>query len=354
MADEVSIFEPRTMDKLIKRLPPVRTFFKTTFFKNSKTFVTKTVDVDMKKGGRALAPFVHPKLGGKTIPNSGYQVKTYTPPLVAPDKITTVGDLENRMAGENLYSGMSPAERAVRKLADDFTELNEMITRREEWMAAQAIFTGKIPIIGEGLNEEIDFSFTNKETITTAAKKWGAPTSDPIDDLERWREKVQKNGFVNCNICIMSKDVAKAFINHEKVKSLLDIKAYDLAVIKPREMLNGLTYIGTVSSIGLDIYTYTEWFLDNWTDPENHVQYPLVPEKTLALLSTSAEYSMYYGAVTILDGRGGAAENFITVEGSRVPDSWTERRPARRFVQVNSKPLPVPHEVDSWFVAAVL
>ena len=122
-----------------------------------------------------------------------------------------------------------PQEHAIEKLADDLRELNEMIVRREEWMAATAIFTGQIPIIGEGLNEVIDFDFTNKETIVSAEKKWDADTSDPLGDLERWREAVQKEGFVNCNICIMAKDVANAFVNNAKVKSVLDVRAYDLA-----------------------------------------------------------------------------------------------------------------------------
>ena len=105
---------------------------------------------------------------------------------------------------------------------------------------ATAIFTGQIPIIGEGLNEVIDFDFTNKETIVSAEKKWNADTSDPLGDLERWREAVQKEGFVNCNICIMAKDVANAFVNNAKVKSVLDVRAYDLAVIKPRELRTDL------------------------------------------------------------------------------------------------------------------
>ena len=163
MAIETTIYTPRALGKLITRMPPVHTFFRDTLFKNRRTFPTKSVDVDFKKGSRALAPFVHPKVGGKVVPNSGYQTKTYTPVLLAPDKITTVDDLLNRSAGENPYSGRTPAERAVEKLADDLRELNEMIVRREEWMAATAIFTGQIPIIGEGLNEVIDFDFTNKE-----------------------------------------------------------------------------------------------------------------------------------------------------------------------------------------------
>ena len=346
-----SIYDPRTMGKVISRMAPVRTFFKSTFFRNVETFVTETVDVDYKKGNRKLAPFVHRRIGGKTVPNTGYETKIYTPPLIAPDKVTSVDNLLKRQAGENPFSGRTPAERAVVKMAADFHELDEMITRREEWMCAQVIFTGSIPVIGEGIEETISFDFTNNETITTAAKKWNNAGSDPIADLKRWRKIVQKNGFVNCDICIMADDVAEAFVNHEKVRKLLDTRGYDLATIKPRELPNGVTYVGTIHGEGLDIYTYSEWFLDDWTDPSAPKQKPLVPDGELALLSTAAEYSMYYGANTLIDKK---TEEFYTVEGARVPDSWAERKPARRFLQLNSNPLPVPHEVDSWFVAKVL
>lgn len=351
MAINASIYDPRSMGTLISRMPLVHTFFRDTFFKNVRTFNTKSVEVDFKKGNRALAPFVHPRVGSKTILNSGYKTQSYTPVLIAPDKITTADDLLERAAGENPYSGKSPAERAVGKLAEDFKELTEMIVRREEWMAATAIFTGQIPIIGEGLNEVIDFNFTNVETIVTPALKWSGADADPLADLERWRKTVQKEGFVNCNICVMASDVSAAFINNPKVQKLLDTKAYDLAAIKPRELPNGVTYIGTINKLGLDIYEYNEWYLDNWTNPEAPEQKPLVPNGTVALLSTGADYSMYYGAITILDEK---TQNFLTVEGNRVPNSWIERRPDRRFLQLNSKPLPVPHEVNSWFVAKVL
>jgi hypothetical protein len=349
--NQISIFDPRTMDKITKRLPPVRTFLLDTFFKRKKTFTTKSIDMDFKKGGRALAPFVHPAIGGETIPNTGFETKSYTPPLVAPNKITTAGDLESRNAGENIYSGTTPAQRAVQKLAEDLGELNEMIVRRKEWMAAQSIFTGKIPIIGKGLKETVDFSFTNKETLD-AAKRWNNDAADPIADLERWHEKVQKTGFTNCDVCIMATDVARAFINHKKVQKILDVTRIELAVIAPRQLPNGARYIGTIPMLGLDIYTYNEWYLDDWTDPKAHVQKPLVPDGTLALMSTSAAYSIYYGAVTMLMKQDSG--KWITVEGEKIPQMRIAHNPDRQILQLNSKPLPVPHEVDSWFVAQVL
>ena len=351
MPNEVSIYEPRTMGRIVEKLPPVRTFFRDTFFRREETFNTESVDVDVVKGTRKVAPFVHRIIGGKTVPNTGYETKTYKPPLVAPDKITTVDDLLKRRPGESLVSGRSPAERAVLKMSDDFRELRDMISRREELMCVQSIFTGQIPIIGEGLNEVIDFGFTNTEVISAATKKWSNAGSDPIGDLKRWHKQVQKTGFTNCNACVMADDVATAFVGHEKVQKVLDVRNYNLAVIQPRQLPNGVTYVGTIHELGMDVYTYNEWYLDDWTDPETPEEKPLVPDGMLAMLSTNANYSMYYGAITLIDE---GTKEFKTVEGKYVPDTWVKRKPARRFLQLQSAPLSVPHDVDSWFTAKVL
>lgn len=351
MADEVSIYQPRTMGRIVEKLPPVHTFFRSTFFRNEETFATKSVDVDFVKGSRKVAPFVHRTIGGKTVPNTGYQTKTYTPPLVAPDKVTTADQLMARLPGESITSGRTPAERATLKLARDLIELRDMIARREELMCAQTLFTGKIPIIGEGLNEEIDFEFTNKEVISTAAKKWTGASAAPLADIRRWHKTVQQKGFVNCDICVMADDVVDIFLKNADVQKMLDTKNYNLAVIQPKQLPNGVTYVGTIHELGMDIYTYNEWYLDDWTNPGEPEEKPMVPDGTLALLSSTANYSMYYGAITLADPR---TESFRTVEGKYVPDSWITRRPAKRTLQLSSAPLCVPHDVESWFVAKVL
>lgn len=348
----ISIYDPRTMGKLVERMPKVQTFIKSTFFRNVETFDTQKIDVDFKKGNRQLAPFVHKKIGGVTIDNEGYETNTYEPPLVAPNKITTVDDILKRTPGESLYGGKSPNQRAVEKMQRDFTELDEMITRREEWMCCQALFTGKIPILdkdGKELQAEIDFQFTNKVTLSSA-DAWNKKTGGKIKQLKEWRKQVQKTGFVNCNICIMGDEALEAFIMDEEVQKLLDVERYDLAVIKPRELPNGVTYIGTIQGEGMDIYSYNEWFLDNWTNKDKPENKPLVPTNAVALLSTEANYSMYYGGVGVVDESG---KTIAVVEGSRIPEQWVERRPPRRFLQLNSAPLCVPHEVDSWYVATV-
>ena len=277
---------------------------------------------------------------------------SYTPPLIAPDKVTTVDDIINRQPGESLYSERTPAQRAIIKMRDDFAELRDGIIRREEWMCAQTMLGGKIMVVGKGVADVIDFGFTNKIDISKDAKqKWkGGSAQSKYDNLVEWHERVQKEGFTNCNICIMASDVAAEFIKDESIQKMLDVKNYALAVIRPEKKENNVTYIGTIHELGLDIYKYNEWYLDNWTNPAKPVQLPMVPFGTLLLASTNARYSRLYGAINRLDQK---TEKWETVEGSLVPDTFIKKRPDRRFLSLQSAPIPVPHEVDSWLVAKV-
>ena len=352
MPNTVSIYEPRTMMGVIRKLPPVHTFFRSTFFSREKTFVTKSVDMDYKKGARKLAPFVSREIGGKVVPNTGYTTETYTPPFIAPDRVTTIDDILDRQPGESLYSGRTPAQRAVIQMSEDFTDLREMILRREEWMCAQAMLTGKIVVLGEGVKDTIDFRFTNLIDISKDAKrKWkGGTVQNKYADLKAWHEKVQKEGFTNCNVCIMASDVVTEFLMDEQIRKLLDVKNYALAVIRPTQKENNVTYIGTIHELGLDLYQYNEWYVDDWTDPATPVELPMVPAGTLMMASTHAKYSMYYGAISILNQK---TEKWETVAGKYVPDTFIKKRPDRRFLSLQSAPVPVPHEVDSWLVAKV-
>lgn len=348
MANEVSIYEPRTMGRVVRSLPPVHSFFRSTFFTHEETFDTKKVDIDFVKGNRKLAPFVHRVIGGKVVPNTGYETKSYTPPLLSPERVTTIDNILDRRPGESITEPRSPEERALEKMREDYSYLKDMTDRRIEWMCVQSIFKGYIPIIGDGLDEIIDFNFTNKKTITSAEAKWSSADSDPLYDLEEWHKEVRKNGFTNCDICVMASDVASAFLNHPTVQKLLDVKNIDLAAIKPEALANGAAYIGRINKLNLSIYTYDEWYTDDWTNSEIPAEKPMIPDGSLALLSSRANYSIYYGAVVLINE---ATKAFRTVEGKYVPDVRVERRPASRFLSLSSAPLTVPHNVDSWFVA---
>lgn len=351
MPNEINIYEPRNMAKVVKRLAPVGTFFKDTFFNKIETFPTKKVDIDFKKGSRKLAPYVSQVKGGKTVPNTGYTTNTYEPPLLAPNKVTTIDDILSRAPGESLYNSMSPQERAVLKLKDDLEELDEMTARRIEFMCVQSLMTGKIPVKGDGLDYEIDFGFTNYEEITTSTSKWSdRMNSKPLEDIGRWKKEVQKKGFVNCDILVLGENAANDFLNNDSVLKILDTRNMNLAVINPRELPNGASYIGYLPLYNISVYTYSEMYLDDWTNPATPTQKSLVDEDKILLASSKAEYRLNFAALTFLDMVTG---NFVTVEAEKAAHTFIKNNPDRRFLQLDSKPLPTPCEVDSWYVAKV-
>lgn len=351
MANEISIYEPRTMAGVVKRVAPIGTFFRSTFFTKITTHPTKKIDVDFKKGNRKLAPFVSEVKGGKTVPNTGFTTNTYTPPLVAPNKITTIDDILTRTPGESLYNAYSPQERAIIKMRDDLAELDEMTQRRIEYMCATAMTTGKIPIIGDGVNYEIDFGFENYEEITTVTLKWSdRANSKPLEDISRYKRIVQQNGFVNCDVLVLGAAAADDFLNNETVLKQLDVKNAELAVIKPQDLPNGATYLGRLSKENLSVYVYNEWYLDDWTDPENPVEKPLMPEDSIILASTKANYMLNFAVIAVLDPK---TQLFTSYETEKVAHTYIKHNPDRRIIQLDSRPLPTPNEVNSWYVAKV-
>ncbi|MCY9511875.1 major capsid protein [Paenibacillus larvae] len=340
-----SIYDLRTLISAVRQIPPANTFLGDTLFTESTPFDTEQVEVEFQKGKRKMAPFVSPLLPGKVMDRQGYTTSFFKPALIKPMRAITSIDLNKKLFGQNPFETSSPEERAQELLARDLVELDDYITRREEWMRAQLLFTGKVIQKGDGVDQVLDFDFDNKAVLSGNAV-WSNNASDPLGDLGKWRLQVIQKSGITPDVVIMSSDVATAFISNEKVQKALENRRINLANIDPKQLANGVTYHGTITSLGLELYSYDDWYLDDETDEE----LPMVPTGTLAIASTRAKFSMHYGAVTIVSKE----EEFSTIRGSRVPQSWVTKEPAQRFLQVSSRPLPIPGNSDSWFVAKVL
>ena len=296
-----------------------------------------------------MAAFVHPRVGGQVLKASGYRTESYAPPLINPYDVSTADQLMDRLPGEDLYSGMTPAQRGAQQLMDEYNRLNDATTRREEWMAAQAIVTGTIPVKGEGVDEVIDFGFTNKKALTGTAQ-WGKSAAKILDNLEEWTNEVLVNGFANVDRAVLGKAAMRALLNDADVKEKLDNRRYFLGEINPRDLPNGVKYYGHLSAPSLDLYTYGEVYLDDWTDPDNPTTNPLVPDNVVILHSSNPGFMLAYGLCTYIDD---ASKQWVTAQTPRLLRSYVAHHPDRRMVELQTHPLPIPDKVDSWLVATV-
>jgi hypothetical protein len=339
------------MMQAIEMMKPVRTFLRDTFFPNFDTFPTEKVDVDFKKGKRKMAPFVARNKGGITVDRQGFRTDAYEAPYIAPQRVLTKNDLANRMPGENVYSTRTPEQRAQELLAKDLAELDEMITRREEWFCREVLLNGKVTIKGwvdeiggtKYVEDTIDFGFTNKE-ILVGADAWNADTCDMYGDLKRIRLQIIQKSGQNPNTVVMASNVTDLFINNSAIQKLLDIRNLTVGAIQPRIQQDGVTYIGTLVSLGLELYTYDEWFID-----DDGIEYPMLPDDYL-IMGRTGMGTRLYGAVTQLEESDG---EFHTYEATRVPKVWKDVNNDTKMIRVASRPLPKPEDVDSWFVLKV-
>jgi len=343
---DIDLFDTRTMLRALEQMKPVRTFLLDTFFKTVETSTTKNVDIDIQKGKRKLAPFVAPRMQGKVMDRLGFTTRSYTPPYVKPKMVTTAQDFLTRSMGEHIYqAGDTAAQRAAKQVGKDLAYLEEIITRREEWMASQLLQTGKVAIVGDGVDDEIDFGMDATHIITlTGNDLWSDQTnSTPLEDLRAWRRLILKDSGLNSTDVIMGSDAIDSFLDHPDVQNKLDTRRIDLGQIDPRQVPAGAIYYGRIKDVALDLWVYDEWYYDEDTSTEK----PLIDTKKVVMGSTQARTAKHYGAIQDLDFGG-------TASVPRFPKSWTEKDPSVRFIMVQSAPLVSLHQVDAFICAAVL
>ena len=346
MPNEVNIYTPRYLAEVVRQAPPIHTYFRDTFFTNIKTFSTERVDIDLVKGDRRMAAFVHPRVGGQVLKANGFSTESYKPPLINPYDVTTADQHMTRLPGEDLYSGMTPAQRAARKLMDEYNRLNDATTRREEWMCVQAIVTGQIPIVGPGVNEVIDFGFTNKIKLD-GTKQWGKTAAKPIEDLEDWTEKVLTGGFTNVDRVIMGKAALRAFINDEKVQKLLDNRRIEIGNVEPELLPDGAAIVARLNVLGriISVISYDLTYTD---DEGNDKLY--IPSGKCVLTAPGAGRTAY-GAVSQVEQSDG---EFHTYAGRRVPKYVSSAEGNSRTLTISSRPLMIPNNKNPFIVADVL
>lgn len=346
------LFNSRTMIQALEQAKPPRTWFLDTFFRGTpRTFNTEAVDIDIMKGKRRLAPFVNPRREGKIVERRGFSTRSYKPAYIKPKMVTTAEDILKRSFGSDIYSPNSgPAAKAAEQVGRDLAELNEQIIRREEWMAAMSLTTGHCLVIGEGINDDVDFLMEATHLpVLTGTGLWTDHTNaTPLDDLKRWKRLVAKDSGISPTICLMGLDALDNFLKCDQVignasggKNVFNMINVQMGRIDPRILPNGVTYYGNLQELGLDIYTYEEWYVDDDSD----IEMPMMASNKVMLGSPAARTEKLYGAIRDLKALAAVP---------RFPKSWEIEDPSERLIMVQSAPLMVPVQVDAFLTATVV
>lgn len=342
-------YEPKMIMGVIKKTIPLRTFFKTRYFNNPVMFPTEKVSFELQEQERRLAPFVNPRVGSEDIGRDEYDVKDYTTPLISPKRTITNDTLMQKLIGEPVYnSDMTPEDRARKIAAQDILDLQDTIWRREEYMCARVKQDGRLTIKGKGVSEVVDYGFENI-AVLDAADRW-TPTFDIMGQLQSVAREMRKDG-INPDMMILGTDAAKMLLQNERYLKLLDNRRVEIGEIKPGELEKGVGYLGRMIVPGamFDLYTYEEWVPDTTDLDENGEPKlkPIIDPETVIIQNSSERNSMLYGAITTVDKTSG---QHVTYMREYVPRKWFTEDPPQTFISISSRPLPMPHDLKSWYV----
>lgn len=340
MAD---LFSTSTLNAIVQDLRVPAAGFAQKYFGQMQTFETEEIHFDIDNKPRRIAPFVSPLVGGKIVKSRGFQTATFKPAYVKDKRVFHPARSIKRAMGERIGGEpMSPDQRQQVLLMQDLQDQLEMLERRLEWMASQALLNGSITVAGEDYPSVlVDFGRSAGNTIVkTGGNKWNDAGVNPLDDLQDWSDQMIKLVGVAMTDVTMTVDVWKIFRKNAFVEKRLDRMRGTSSIQQDAPNREGLIYQGTID--GFNIYTYSGWYVD----PTTGVETAYLPAGTvIGAAGDAVEGVRNYGA--ILDNDSMQAVPYFV-------KSWLENDPSMRYLLMQSAPLLTPYRVNATLRATVL
>jgi len=341
----IGLFDPISMGRAIEVAIKPKTFLQQLMFGGrAQTFPTDKVLIDIVKGGRRMAPFVNPIIGGKVMQADGFRTDEFAPPYIWPKDVITGLRLTQRMPGEPIQSSRTPEDRHAAEEARTINAFIDYISRRVEWMCASLATTGTIQLLGEGLEAEFDPGLTNVVTLTDLY--WADADGDPIADLQAAvLQTIQMSGITPTD-AVMGLGALNAFLSNSAVQAMMDKQRAAIVQIDPANRPNGALFVGTIPMLGLNIWCYPEWYRDDTSGLDT----PMIPDAVCVLLPNATQNpgaSILYGGFYEVDEHQWYEQQFH-------PRMYYNKEKNIQGVEIVSRPLPVMPITDSWCIMHVL
>lgn len=296
---------------------------------------SEEIHFDVISKTRRLAPFVHPKVAGKIVKNEGFTTKTFKPAYVKDKREFDPSKALKRAPGEPIGGNMSAQERRDLALANSLTDQQDMLNRRLEVMAVEALRLGQVTVTGDEYPTVV-VDFGRDATLAPAALAgtdvWDNAASAPLTDLRTLMLLTLQKSGVAARDVIMGWSALAAFLDHASVKGRLDtrnITGNTAATIATFE--EGLTFIGVVD--GFNIWTYAGWYVD-----DTGTEVEIFPAKEVVMASPGVQGVQAFGAIK------DASALFAVRSFSKM---WIDDDPGVEWLLTQSAPLVVPTRVNA-------
>ena len=343
-----AIYDTNVLVQLVQNLKVAQNFLLDRFFPNIVTSDTEYVSIDVDIGKRRMSPFVSPLVEGKLVESRRYQTNTFKPAYIKDKRAPDLRKPVRRMMGERIGGELSASEREQANLTFELTDQIDMVNRRLEWMAAQALLTGTVTIAGDGFpTTVIDFGRDSTLSLTLAGGvQWTnanitSGAAVPTADLETWALRVLKSSGAVVEDVVFSTDAWQQFLKDPVLKQAgwYPNQGGNNAIELGAQIVKGAQSKGRWGNYNL--WVYNDWYVD-----DNNVEQPMIPNGTVIMSGSQLMGTRAFGS--ILDPK------FAYGALPYAPKSWVQEDPAQRFLLMQSAPVVIPSRVNGCLAATVL
>lgn len=323
----------------------INSLFINLFFKRVVTFETRDIALDIiDDPDIPMAAFCSPMVGSKVSRDEGYESKVIRPGYMKPKSSIDPNKIAVRQLGVspeqfNAYSSRNfKIKRAMVRQA-------QAIRARIEWLAVQAITTGKNIIEGDGIERyELDWNIKPQNIITqSGGTEWSGrdlSTFDPNDDIEEYAEISEGT----TNIIVMGRNVWKKYRAFKAVKDCLDTRRGSNSVLETalKNLGDSVSFKGYVGDVAIVVYS------GRYTDEDGTEKYFLDPD-LMVLGNTSLQGIVAYGGIQDPELiRMGLTKAELAPKNYIVPGD-----PAIEYVQTHSAPQPIPARINRFVTVRI-
>lgn len=354
----MDLFSTSVLARVVESLDEPASFLLDAFFPMVQTdpLGREEIYFDIDESKPRLTPFCSPLIAGRVVEDQGYSTKSFKP-AYAKDKRRFLPNAPlRRLRGETIGGNLTPMERRQAQLAESLEDQLEMLTRREEVMAAEALTTGKVTVEGEGYpTTVVDFGRDPALTVTlSGGARWGETGVKPLDGVEEWAALIQEKSGAVARDVVMDPKAWRIFRADEQVEKLLDLRRGGDPSLQVGPMARGqgqqkARYVGSIGDF--DFWVYQDVYVD--PDDETQATKLLMPEHSVTM-AARGDGDSGRGGLEGARAYGAIQDEAASYQSTRFfTKSWLEEDPAVRWLLLQSAPLVVPYRPNASFSAVV-
>ncbi len=347
----MNIFDTDTLVQLVPNLKTSQNWLLDRFFPNTVTSDTEFVSIDVDVGLRRMAPFCSPLVEGKLVESRRYQTNTFKPAYIKDKRAPDLRKPVRRQIGERIGGEYTAAEREMINIQFEMADQVDILNRRLEWMAGQALQSATVTISGEGYETTVvDFGRDSALSIAlSGTDQWptsiaaGTTNTQPSDDIEIWQTLFLQKSGANATDLVFTPKAWRAF----RLDTTIKDNAITFPALSPfgnqidagPRIEKGAVYKGRWGNF--DLWLYNDWFLD-----ATGVEQPMLADGAVIMSGAALMGTRAFGA--ILD------PEFNYGPLAFAPKTWVMPDPAQRYLMMQSSPIVIPSRVNAALCAKVV